>query len=115
MAVAKADEHVLGLNAPIVDDGPLDAAAKCPGRNCVAGVSGCDNPVAASGRDCLTIINHRTANLDKCCAALDVEQGPVPGITQPARNHAVPVADLAASEHVWRSCPERWTAERIKG
>ena len=48
MAVAKADEHVLGLNAPIVEDGPFDAAAKCPGRNCIAGVSGCDNPVAAA-------------------------------------------------------------------
>jgi hypothetical protein len=35
MAVAKADEHVLGLNAPIVEDGPFDAAMAltCRWRN----------------------------------------------------------------------------------
>ena len=57
MAVAKADEHVLSLNAPIVEDGRFDAATKGPGRNCVAGVSGCDNPVTAAGRYDLTTVN----------------------------------------------------------
>src|SRR5262249_41864282 len=110
----KADEHVLALDAPVVGQGPFDAAASRPGGDHVAGLSGEGDPVPAPGRDRETRIRDRGVYLNKGRAAFDVDQGAIPGISQAACDHSVPVADLGASQNVWRDCLQRWAAKRVE-
>src|SRR5262249_5531257 len=57
-------------------------------------------PVAASNDGALARIEDRSLSWNESGAALDVEQPAVPGVSQSAGYHAVPIADLRAPQHV---------------
>src|SRR5262249_3961581 len=57
-------------------------------------------PVAASDDGVLARIEARSLSWNESGAALDVEQPAVPGVSQSAGYHAVPIADLRAPQHV---------------
>src|SRR5882672_615457 len=97
--VAKRDEHVLALDAPIWSECPFDAAAVGPRGDGVAG-PGRDEPVAASNGRVLARIDDRTTSWDESGAALDVDQSAIPGVSQPAGHHAVPITNFRAAQHV---------------
>src|SRR5712671_1668840 len=97
--VAKRDEHVLALDAPIWSECPFNSAAECPRGDGVAG-PGRDEPVAASNGSVLARIDDRTTSWDESGAALDVDQSAIPGVSQPAGHHAVPITNLRAAQHV---------------
>jgi hypothetical protein len=61
---------------------------------------GRDEPVAASSDGVLARIEDRSLSSNESGAALDVEQPAVPGVSQSAGYHAVPIADLRAPQHV---------------
>src|SRR5712671_1415166 len=108
--VAEGDEHVLALKTPIGGECPLDAAADCPRG---VGVAACsrDQPVAAPRSRILAHIEHRAPRWYEGGAALDVKQRAVPGVSQPAGHHGVPIAHPCASKHVKRGlCADngRW-------
>src|SRR5262245_49754862 len=97
--VAKRDEHVLALDAPIWSECPFDSAAECPRGDGVAG-PGRDEPVAASNGRSLAQSDDSTTNWDESVAALNVDQSAIPGVSQPAGHHAVPITNLRAAQHV---------------
>src|SRR5262249_54482768 len=98
--VAKRDEHVLGLDAPIRGKCPLDSAANGPGGDSVA-VSGRNEPVAASDGRVLAAIDDGGAGRDESSATLHVNERAVPGGGAQARRHqAVPIPGLGAPQHV---------------
>src|SRR5262245_46047331 len=97
--VVEADEHVLALDAPALGECPFKSAADRPRGNGLAARGG-DQPVAASNGGVLARIEHRSLSSNESSAALDVEQRAVPGVSQPAGHHAVPIADLRAPQYV---------------
>ena len=97
--VAKRDEHVLALDAPIWSECPFDSAAECPRGDGVAG-PGRDEPIAASNVGVLARIDDRTTSWNESGAALNVDQSAIPGVSQPAGHHAVPITNLRAAQHV---------------
>jgi hypothetical protein len=48
----------------------------------------------------LARIDHGTTRPNESRATLDVEKGAIPGVSQPARRHAVPIADSRGAQHV---------------
>src|SRR5262245_34339226 len=99
--VAKRDEHVLALDAPIWSECPFDSAAECPRGDGVAG-PGRDEPVAASNGSVLAHIDDRTTSWDESGAALNVDQSAIPVVSPPAVHHAVPITILRAAQHIKR-------------
>src|SRR5262245_36903842 len=97
--VVEADEHVLALDAPALGKCPFKSAADRPRRDGFA-ARGRDQPVAASNGGVLARIEDRSLSSNESGTALDVEQPAVPGVSQPAGCHAVPITDLSASQHV---------------
>jgi hypothetical protein len=97
--VAKGDEHVLALDAPTWGKRPFDSATQCPRDGSVCAQSR-NEPIAASRGSVLACVDDRSPSRNESGAALDVEECAIPRLSHPAGHHAVPIADLRASQHV---------------
>src|SRR5215203_980487 len=77
--LAKGNEHVFALHAPISSQRPFDAAAGCPRGDGIAAGGG-DQPIATASADVLARIDDRSPGRNESDAALGIEQGAVPSV-----------------------------------
>src|SRR6266516_2242610 len=102
IVAAQADEHVLSLDAPVLREGPFDAAADGTGGDGFVRRGG-DQPVAAPR--CGAGIDDGGSGRHKSGAALHVDEYAVERIADAARSHGVPVADLCVSQDIQGRLP----------